>query len=54
MNFQERMAQAIARNKLNITTTTNGKPKQQISMTQYQANIIALALTKLKQKKELI
>lgn len=54
MNFQERMAQAIARNKLNITTTTSIKPQQQMSMTQYKTNIIALALTKLKQKKELI
>ena len=53
MNFQERMAQAIACNKLNITTTTSIKPKQ-MSMTQYKTNIIALALTKLKQKKELI
>ena len=53
MNFQEMMAQAIARKKLKITTATSIKPKQ-MSMTQYKTNIIALALTKLKQKKELI
>lgn len=54
MNFIEQLAYARLHNKQQSgKASTNTKPpKQQMTLEQYRTNIIALALTKLNQKKE--
>lgn len=53
MSFIEQLTYAREHNKQPSTVVATSKPiKQQMSMLQYQANIIALALRKLKQQKD--
>ena len=54
MNFIEQLTYAhmYNRQQSDKAPTTTKPPKQQHTLEQYRTNIIALALTKLKQKKE--